>query len=73
VFFSIKLIEGAGHYLYSDKPKEFNEYVGLILKEVEINYVQNNPNCDDKFWFCSDIAEVNDGYLKCKFHEQYNK
>lgn len=71
--FSTKLIEGAGHYLYSDKPKEFNEYVGLILKEVEINYVQNNQNCDDKFWFCSDIADVNDGYLKCKFHEQYNK
>ena len=68
------MIPGAGHYVYADKPKEFNEYVKLLLEEVEMNHEQSNKvNQDDKFWFCSDIVDVNDAYLNCKFHEQYNK
>lgn len=32
---SVKLITGAGHHVYADKPNEFNEYVKYIFELIE--------------------------------------
>lgn len=31
---SVEIISGAGHHVYADKPKDFNEYVRYLLDEV---------------------------------------
>ncbi len=40
----MQIISGAGHHVYADKPKEFNEYVQYLLETFENN---NNNNYDD--------------------------
>lgn len=32
---SVEIITGAGHHVYADRPKEFNEHVKYLLEEIE--------------------------------------
>ncbi len=49
-FNSFKLITGAGHHVYADKPKEFNEYAKYILELIDEHERSNQeyPNATNQ-------------------------
>ena len=37
----IKIISGAGHHVYADKPKEFNDYVEYLFEAIDSHVLDN--------------------------------
>ena len=53
--FFFKIIKGAGHHVYSDKPTEFNEYICNILKKIE-----RHEQTNEGYLFEDEITDIND-------------
>ncbi len=55
MFIFLKLITGAGHHVYADRPNEFNDYVKYILELIDEHERSNQeyPNATNQSNNCS--------------------
>jgi hypothetical protein len=56
----LKLITGAGHHVYADKPNEFNEYVQHILQLLDENEEAVGQECINESSCSSSIPKCQD-------------